>query len=141
MRGCPYTGNNVLRVYDLDSLTGNISTYAGTGIAACSADGSSATATALNRPDGLAFDSVNGVLFASEPLCHRVRAISFLTGLVTTVVGTGISGSSVDGMLGYLSMINAPKGLCLDESLDLYITGVCLLLRLVPVPLFFSLAI
>lgn len=77
----------------------------------------------MNHPDGLAFDSNNGVLFYSEPACHRVRAFSIATGSITTIVGTGGAGFSGDGQLGVAAMLRSPRGLCLDSYLDLYITG------------------
>lgn len=84
----------------------------------------------MNRPDGLAFDSSNGVLFFSEPACHRVRAFPMATGIIATVVGTGGAGLSGDGQPGTAAMLNSPRGLCLDSYFDLYITGA--LMRVLP---------
>lgn len=122
---CPTSssaGNSVIRAYDL--VSAGISTVAGTGTPGCGADGDIATLTQLNRPDGLAYDSTNSILYFSEPTCYRVRAIPFsTTRVVSTVAGTGTAGFSGDGLPGTASMLSAPRGLCLDTSLDLYITG------------------
>lgn len=111
----------MIRAYDL--VSENISTAVGTGVQGCGSDGLLASDSLLDHPDGLAYDYQSGTLFFSEPACHRVRSYSIASGTVTTVAGTGIAGSPVDGLLGTAAKLGAPRGLCLDSTPDLYITG------------------
>lgn len=63
-------------------------------------------------PSRVVADS-NGNFYVSETSNHTVRKITRF-GVVTTVFGTGSSGSS-------LTTLNSPRGLALDESSNLYI--------------------
>jgi hypothetical protein len=63
-------------------------------------------------PSRVVSDS-NGNFYVSETSNHTVRKITRF-GVVTTVFGTGSSGSS-------LTTLNSPRGLALDESSNLYI--------------------
>jgi DNA-binding CsgD family transcriptional regulator/sugar lactone lactonase YvrE len=86
------TRNNVIREV---AANGVISTVAGTGVAAYASDGVPATATPLNSPEALAFDS-EGKLYIEDVGNGRVRMVD-LFGSMTTVAGTGMQGFSGDG--------------------------------------------
>jgi len=50
-----------------------------------------------------------------------VRKVDATSGIITTVVGTGTAGSTADGVAGTAALLNAPAGLALDASGNLYI--------------------
>jgi DNA-binding CsgD family transcriptional regulator len=68
---------------------GNIVTFAGSGRAAYGGDGGPATASDLNLPTGLAFDS-SGNVYIADSGNNRVRKVS-PDGTITTVAGDGTS--------------------------------------------------
>jgi DNA-binding CsgD family transcriptional regulator/sugar lactone lactonase YvrE len=74
---------------------GVISTVAGTGTAAYTFEGGSATASPLNLPEALAFDG-EGNLYIDDVGNGRVRKVD-PSGEITTVAGTGVRGFSGDG--------------------------------------------
>ena len=110
------TNNHRIRMID---GAGNVSTVAGTGTAGYSGDGSAATAAKINYPGGLAFDSTGNLYFA-DGSNHRVRKID-LTGKITTVAGTGISGFNGDGIEATTARLNYPSDVALDSFGNLYI--------------------
>jgi len=113
-----YDGHLVRRV---DAVTGIITTVAGTGIKSSTGDGNPAINATLNSPQGIAFDA-SGNLFISEYLGSRVRRVDAVTGIITTVAGTGTIGSTGDGGLAINATLNSPIGLAFDASGNLLIT-------------------
>ena len=79
-------GNNVVRRIAKD---GNISTFAGTGIAGYSGDGGLATKANLNQPYRVAADK-SGNVFIADTGNSRVRKVDS-QGTITTVAGNGNS--------------------------------------------------
>ena len=77
------------------SKDGTISTVAGNGGTFFSADGGQAASTALNRPQSVAVDSAGNVYIA-DTQNNRVRVVA-PNGVITTVAGNGVAGSSGDG--------------------------------------------
>ena len=84
------------RIRRLDLETGEITTVAGNGIAAYAGDGGPATAASLNMPHEIQFDS-EGHLYIVERDNHVVRRVDAVTGIISTVAGTGSGGFSGDG--------------------------------------------
>jgi serine/threonine-protein kinase len=74
---------------------GIITTAAGTGDPGFSGDGGPATAAQLNGPSGLVL-GLDGSLFVADYGNARIRRID-PSGIITTVVGSGNSGSGGDG--------------------------------------------
>ncbi len=64
------------------SAGGQLSIYAGTGIAGFSGDGSPANAAKLNFPLGLALDSA-GDLYIADAFNNRIRRVDASTGVIT----------------------------------------------------------
>jgi len=91
------------RVRKVDASTGNISTFAGTGTATSTGDGSAATSATLNKPIGVAFGGGN--LYIAENSGARIRKVD-PSGIISTVVASGL---------------NAPGGIAIDNSGNLYI--------------------
>ncbi len=92
-----------------------ITTFAGTGTAGYSGDGSQATSAAVYHPTGLAIDSSGNVYF-SDWENHRVRKITTSTGIITTYAGTGTSSFNGDGGVASSAALNNPYGLSMDTS-------------------------
>jgi hypothetical protein len=101
------TGNSRVRRVSPD---GTISTVAGTGTPGFSGDGGPATAAQLgqNSPYSVAVTADGGFLIGDE-VNRRVRRVS-PTGIITTVAGTGVQGSSGDGGAATAAQLNVPMG-------------------------------
>ncbi len=112
-------GNNTIR--KVNQSTGLISTVAGTGIAGYSGDNGPAINAKLYFPLGVCLDTLDNVYF-SDAWYGRVRKVEVATGIITTIVGNGISGYNGDGILATNAQLNYPTGVCLDDSSNLYIT-------------------
>jgi DNA-binding CsgD family transcriptional regulator/sugar lactone lactonase YvrE len=93
-----------------------MTTVAGTGVAAFSADGSPPTGTALARPVALALDSGDRLYVVDG---NRVRTITGKK--VLTVVGTGQAGYGGDGGAATAARLNSPHALAFDSKGNLYI--------------------
>ncbi len=76
------------------------------------------TAAKFNGPYGLALDGL-GNLYISEVSGQRIRRYNLSTGEVFTVAGNGTSGYA-DG-IGTAAKFNAPAGITLDASGNLYV--------------------
>jgi glucose/arabinose dehydrogenase len=102
------TGNSRVRRVSPD---GTITTVAGTGTPGFSGDGGPATAAQLgvNSPYSVAVTADGGFLIGDE-VNRRVRRVS-PTGIITTVAGTGVQGSSGDGGPATAAQLNVPTGL------------------------------
>jgi secreted PhoX family phosphatase len=93
-----------------------ISTVAGTGALAFSADGSPPTGTALARPVAVALDSADHLYVVDG---NRLRSIT--GNKVLTVAGTGQAGYSGDGAAASAARLNSPRALAFDGQGSLYI--------------------
>jgi len=113
-------GNNNVRL--VTSSTGIISTYAGSNAATAGSTGDSGAATSayLNAPQYVAVDNSNNV-YISDSSNYRVRMVSRSTGIITTIVGTGVAGTSGGGTVGTSTALAMPTGLVFDSSNNLYI--------------------
>lgn len=109
------------RIRKVTASTGIITTIAGTGTAASSGDGGLATAAQVYTPLGIAVDGSQNVYIA-ESSGHRIRKINALTGIITTIAGTGISGFSGDGGAATAAQISSPFSVDVDASGNILIT-------------------
>lgn len=110
--------NNKIR--KVTAATGIITTYAGTGTAGYTGDGGAATAARLSNPEGIALAS-NGNLYIGDTGNDAVRLVVAATGVISTVAGTGTSGSTGDGGAATAARLNAPQAVDLGPSGDLFI--------------------
>jgi len=72
--------------------TGVVTTVAGVAGSTGSADNTTGTSASFNYPSGITTDGTN--LYVAETSNHLIRKIVISTGVVTTVAGTGSSGSA-----------------------------------------------
>jgi trimeric autotransporter adhesin len=124
------TGNNVVRKVSADGV---ITTFAGNGNQGYTGDNTAATTTALNQPQGLAWDS-GGNLDIADTINNRIRRVS-PDGIITTVAGNGLANYSGDnvGGTGIVSStgdngpatnasIVLPTDVAADQSGNLFVT-------------------
>lgn len=112
------------RIRKVVKISGVITTVAGTGGASgscstSSGDGGQATNARLD-PRGLTLDALGNIFFA-EGSSGRIRKITVATGIITSVVGTGVSGFSGDGGPGLLAQLNNPQDVAADLFGNLYV--------------------
>ncbi|WP_217492834.1 S-layer homology domain-containing protein [Bacillus sp. FJAT-27264] len=112
------SGNNTVR--KVEQSTGIISTVVGTGTVGYSGDGGAATLAELNFPEKLAFDS-NGNMYIADHYNQRIRKVDKLTGIISTVAGTGIADYSGDGGAATSAHLSFPSGVAFDSDDNLYI--------------------
>jgi uncharacterized protein (TIGR03437 family) len=110
------TSNHKIRKIKYDGI---ISTVAGTGVAGVSGDEGPAGACGLDAPAGVAVDD-DGNIFISDTGNHRIRQIT-PDGTIHTIAGTGVAGFGGEGGPAADARLNAPAGLRLDGSGNLYI--------------------
>ena len=106
------------RIRKVDT-NGTITTIAGGG-SAFPGDGGPATSAALNSPDGVGVDTAGNVYIADRQN-NRVRKVS-LDGTITTVAGTGVFGSSGDGVVATSAEVGEPTRVAVDGAGNLYIS-------------------
>ena len=111
-----------LLVRKIDMTTGIITTVAGDGTfnPGYSGDGGPATLASFYYPSGIAFDSQDN-LYISDFYNNVVRKVDHLTGIITTVVGTGAGTFTGDGGPATLATLQNPLRLLFDASDNLYI--------------------
>ncbi len=112
-------GNNRIRM--MSATTGMISTVAGTGVSGYNGDNLPATSAELNGPTGVAVDGA-GNLYIADAGNARVRMVSAITGMISTVAGNGSKGFSGDGGLATLAQFRNPFALAADSLGNLYIS-------------------
>lgn len=108
------------RIRKVDASTGIITTIAGTSTAGYNGDGIPATSAQVNNPSRLAFDAHGNLIFADYEN-NRIRMINESTGIISTIVGTGVAGFNGDDISAKSAQINGPYDVILDSSGNLII--------------------
>jgi len=103
------TGNQRVRAI----ANGQISTFAGTGVAGFSGDNGPATAAMLSRPTALALDGHGNVLIC-DTANQRIRRVS--AGTITTVGGTGVQGFAGDASTASSAEFDSPAGIAVASD-------------------------
>ena len=99
--------NNAVRII---YKNGTISTYFSCLQTSFAGDGGHFQSPGLSCSLGLGLaESLNGDLYFSDKLNHRIRRISFQNGTVTTIAGNGTAGWSNDGGRATSANIEAPE--------------------------------
>lgn len=114
--------NNRVRKVDTNGI---ITTVAGSGSTGhlqggYNGDGGLATQALLNGPSDVVAD-VNGNIYIADNLNHRVRKVD-PSGIITTIVGTGIQGFSGDNGPAIQAQLRNPHNLAISPTGDLYIS-------------------
>jgi hypothetical protein len=94
------------RVRVVSAATGVITTFAGTGSKSFSGDSGAASAAALARPRGLAFDST-GKLYIADANNNRIRTVT--GGTIATLAGAGEQGFGGDTGLAANAVLDTPR--------------------------------
>lgn len=97
-----------------------ISTFAGTGTEGASGDGGVATLARLSQLQHLAFDR-QGNLYISDTDNHKIRRVDVVTGIITTIAGTGESGFSGDGGIATAARFSFPSSVAVDGAGNIFI--------------------
>ena len=98
---------------------GVITTIAGGGSALV--DGVPGTTVALDQPRGVAADAAGNV-FIADGSHNRIRKVDHVTGLISTVAGTGTAGFAGDGGLATAALLANPADVWVDGSGNLWIS-------------------
>ncbi len=104
------------------NTSGIITTIAGSSTSGFFGDGGPATAARLSRPTGLAFDAT-GNLYFSDFSNHRIRRIT-PAGIISTVMGTGITSFNGDGLPATATNIGSPNFITFDQAGNLLVSDV-----------------
>jgi sugar lactone lactonase YvrE len=107
------------RVRKVSAATGIISTYAGNGSATPTGDGGSALTAGLGYPYAMAIDRSGNIYFS---ISSRIRKIDAVTGIITTIAGTGTLGISGDSGLAINAQIQTAFSLTIDTLGNVYIS-------------------
>jgi sugar lactone lactonase YvrE len=113
------TGNN--RIREVQASTGIIVTVAGNGTAGFAGDGGAATSAELDGPTAVCLDGAGNV-FIADKINNRIRKVAASTGLISTVVGTGVAGFSGDGGVATAAELSRPLDVLTDSNGDLLIS-------------------
>lgn len=100
-------------VRKVDKATGVITTVAGTGSEGYSGDSGPAPQATFNQPYSLQIDG-NGDIYIVDRLNSVIRKVDGVTGIITTVAGTGVAGYSGDGGPGTAAQLKEPNDCFLD---------------------------
>ncbi|MGA2095799.1 MAG: Ig-like domain repeat protein [Candidatus Acidiferrum sp.] len=111
--------NYVIRV--INTTTGIINTFAGTGSAGYSGDGGPAASAAINDAEGLTVDAA-GNLYITDSSNNLIRKITVSTGIINRVAGDGTTnpGYSGDGGAATSALLNYPSYPAMDSAGNLY---------------------
>lgn len=117
-------GNNRIRKVGTNGI---ITTVAGNGLTGFSGDGGSALSANIAIsyesyvPNGLAVDNYGNIFFADTGN-NRIRKID-TNGIITTVAGNGIPGTTGDGGVATNAKLYSSTGVAIDEAGNLFIAG------------------
>jgi len=108
------------RIRKVDTA-GIITTFAGTGTVGYSGDGGPATSAQIGQPYGIILDSIGNIYFADWGN-HTIRKIDTF-GIITTIGGTGIVGSSGDNGPATSAAL-VPMDIAFDRFGNMYLTDI-----------------
>ena len=111
--------NNDVRV--INGSTGIVSTYAGNLTFGLQGDGGLASSSELGQPHDVTVGN-NGDLYIADTNNNVVRRISAITGIITTVAGTGTASYTGDGGPATSATLYRPTAVVMDAAGNLYIS-------------------
>ena len=110
-------GDNKIRFVDI--ATGIMGTAAGTGVAGFSGDGGDVEDAQLNLPTRVV--ATNSEVYIADRGNQRVRKVDLSSGIISTVVGSGVRGNTGEGGPATSAMLDSPRGKVADASGNIYI--------------------
>ena len=113
------TGNHRVRRIDLTAMT--IDTVVGDGMFRFAGDDGPARMASLYAPQDIEFGP-DGNLYIADSQNHRIRTVNLMTGVITTVAGTGTHGYSGDRGPAREAQLWRPWGLAFDRDGNLFIS-------------------
>jgi len=105
-------GNYMVR--KIDAASGIVSTVGGNGNERYSGDGDSALNAQLFEPRAVAVDDA-GNIYISDTYNSRIRKVDAVTGIITTIAGTGVFEVTGDGGPATEAGLNEPTGVVVDD--------------------------
>ena len=116
------TNNRVREVY---AATGIINTIAGDGSTAFAGDGlpanGSGGAVGISGPNGVAVDQ-QGNIYIADSGHQRIRKVTVATGIINTIMGTGVSADTGDGGPALLASVSGPRYMVIDNRGNVVLT-------------------
>ena len=107
--------------YDAENDIGTYTRIVGTRTCGYSGDGGQAGNAEIGSVIGqIAFD-IAGNLYFTDTKNQRVRRISAVTGIITTIAGTGTAGYSGDGNQSTYATLSSPTGIAVDSQGQVYV--------------------
>jgi uncharacterized protein (TIGR03437 family) len=100
-------------------VSGQMQTVAGDGYMHAIGDGGLATNALLSQPSAIALNGA-GSLYIADTGTQRVRQV-LPTGVIQTLVGTGIAGTASDNVAAATATLDSPMGVALDAASDILI--------------------
>ena len=114
------TDSNNQRIRRVDATTGIITTVVGTGEFGFTEDGGPATEAAIAFPRGVILEGSGNLLFSGSN--NRIRKVDAITGILTTVAGTGELRFSGDGGPATEASLTQSLGLLVDGIGNLFVS-------------------
>ncbi len=118
-RGNLYFSDAGKQIAYVDKATRTITHFAGQSGSAVPGDEGPATEAGFELTDGVALDR-QGNLFIVDLLDYKIRRVDALTGIITTVAGTGVSGYSGDGGPATEARLSRPSSITIDRNGNIY---------------------
>ena len=118
----PDTSNQ--RIVMVSASNGAVSVIAGSGVCGFTGDGGPAVSARLCNPSSVALDR-SGNLYIADTSTFRIRKVSAVTGIITTIAGTGVAGFSGDGGPATLAQIATPRYIATDALGNVYLSEGC----------------
>ena len=119
----PLTGNVYFAdadngcVRSVNTVTGNINTVAGMKMMfGYSGDSGPATYALLSYPSDVDVDISKNLLYIADTYNDAIRMVDIGTGIITTVAGMGMRGSSGDGGQATSAYLSGPNSVAFDSS-------------------------
>src|SRR5579883_1122616 len=105
----------------IDAALKTVATIAGTGSPGFSGDGGTPTSAAFSGTVGALFVDNSGVLYVADTGNAAIRKISADLSTISSIAGTASPGFAGDGGPAAQAQLNAPNGVAVDASGDIFI--------------------
>jgi sugar lactone lactonase YvrE len=106
-------------VFGVTVAPGAIQTVVGGFGSGYGGDGGLATNADIHDPAGMVLDTAGDLYFADDGN-NAIRRVDAVTGIITTVAGTGVAGAEVENILGNTAQLNDPEDVALDALGNVY---------------------